>query len=444
MNKKTLLIIGSVFLAVVVVVVVVLLRSPGSLRINNEPILSRQYGDVAHLPNNHLRFFNGRQFINYNPFTGETTHLYEEIELPGVTKAKWSANGELVAIQTVFLTRNDRLGRYLEQRGLPLDEVYWWLFDLGGDSFTLLPSDVNDMLWSGNELYAHIGSVDRSHRDGEHTRQPESIQRVDLDGSLSTIGNINDNLHRFLRATPQGVFYLSQTRGGYSLKSMNNQGEVEQYLTLPSDDVTISFDGTYVVYPALSDNEGDDTGHSHSDEGGFSTNVNYEIYSTNEKSKLKTLRDFKDSALVEFSYDSEYLFIAEKNDDSIDLFTYKFETDKGSLVVGDTDPEHTGSLATIGISSHSADFMLLESANFYYAIGSSAGGVEPPKLFLSERLYQGDGYVITQANSGSNINLIAVNMYVQERDRIEREVFKTLRDQGINPDLFDILFEEYY
>lgn len=120
-----------------------------------------------------FRFFTGYNFVEYDLATHKTTPLSAIYSLPTVTTMKWSKSGVLFSASGY--NTDDDLGRIIDQRQLPLENSYWWHFDLTSKKFSLLGNPeygegVADAIWLADDSgYMFLDRIENADHELETT-----------------------------------------------------------------------------------------------------------------------------------------------------------------------------------------------------------------------------------------------------------------------------------
>lgn len=107
----------------------------------SQPVFSGLYGSVSPVANNSVRFFNGRNFVEYNLKDGSSKPLFPSDRVyPSLDVITWSDDAQRVIIRTSFHRPDDAMARVRKQEGVDPRDITLWHLDLDNQSYTPLPA----------------------------------------------------------------------------------------------------------------------------------------------------------------------------------------------------------------------------------------------------------------------------------------------------------------
>ncbi len=145
MNRKNLLLIGLLVVAVLAALIVSTSGRSSGLTIKKVYDAPAGFSNAAGFDDNSLVFTNGRTFVQYSYVDGKTTPLSPDTttpELQGIDSLSVSDNRQYLLFHAPPTLVGGVLDTAVKQRGFNTNADHWWLYSLPSHIFTPLPDEV--------------------------------------------------------------------------------------------------------------------------------------------------------------------------------------------------------------------------------------------------------------------------------------------------------------
>lgn len=168
-TKRNLIILMGIFAIISIALWLFSLNNNVQIQEISYTRISMQYPLAADTRNSDktVVFSNNRSFVAYNPSSGEVSQLTSETTLPTIGTILMQPNDRGALFQTVNQTYNDNLAQTLTDRGLDLDQPYWWYVDFASNSYQLVtnpqnnqPAKFRQAAWIDNSAFVGLTSLD--------------------------------------------------------------------------------------------------------------------------------------------------------------------------------------------------------------------------------------------------------------------------------------------
>ncbi len=270
--------------------------------------------DPLVLSKNDVRFFNGRNFISFNPTADKTTKLLpvDLYTLASLSDFRWSSDGNKVAFKAGPQSPNSYLGKILTQNKMTLSASTWWYVDLKGNQiFHPINKKLREVFWHRNELVTipdtsiydpddadSVGSslpIDAINSQDNTSRE---IFKISVDESVA-LGKIYDT-------NTDNLYYTRFKDNEYILYQRDKAGKESQILANTTSDIIVSEDGMLAAFFKGSKKADEDEPAL----GGIGA---FYIQSTQNKAKArKVTHDNVARNVASFTKDNKFLVTLEK------------------------------------------------------------------------------------------------------------------------------------
>lgn len=438
-NKSRIILIVSVlFLAVSTLVALKYMSSHGATKITYE--LSEKF-DVANkdtliLSTDDIRLFNGRNFIKYNPRSGETTKLLKNdiYSLANVQEVRWSRDGQKVAIKSGPQTSNSYLGQLLLERQMDLGTKHWWFIDLSGDKeFNPVNEVVGDAYWYNDELVLTPDATGIEYEDDSVNTVKYTI--VAYKASSGTKRNVVDlepheveNIISVFDTLGSNLYYIKLVNAKYELNMVSKDGKNKVVLTNNNNNIQMTPDGSVAVYFEH------ESGKDIEEPGSGRPGKIYYRQLNSDKPVVLVKETFEGNHFV-VSKDSSSLFVSEKQKNKVNFRQYQLGAKQDtSLITPSSQFDNDNLLRVEAIDDNG---LALIGKNTVQFITKDPVEMKQTKTTVNAVKDSSRGFLLNQYKDGR----IVVNIYQKPIKATIDRAIEYIKSEGVNPDLVKINFD---
>ena len=162
-----------------------------------------------------IYYFSGSAFVAYDLGSYQTTALTTNFTLPTPSSISIAKNGAI--FESSDYTADDQLAAELVQKGLRIDQDYWWLIDFQSGNISLLGNNSDQ-----NSVQGAIWQDDNTYVYAEYQVDSELFQiyRASIGQAPTKIGAIS-SYSRLVSATKDSLGYLDTSGAEYKYMIMN-------------------------------------------------------------------------------------------------------------------------------------------------------------------------------------------------------------------------------
>ncbi|MGD8373744.1 MAG: hypothetical protein PVI21_02695 [Candidatus Woesebacteria bacterium] len=350
-------------------------------------------------------FNNGRSFIAYNPDSGEVSQLTPETTLPTIGTMLMRPDSKGALFQTVSQTFNDNLAPALNERGIDLNQPYWWYIDFDSNSYTLITNPQNNQPVE----FRQVAWIDNNSFVGSTSLETQTQISIFSDlKTLKTQYNINGSISSF--AVNDGkIIYQSNITISQSNLYTNNPTQILDNVST----AVISPTGSWAfIYEPVS-----------------SEKVNTYIY--NFDSKKKILQSQSQEAYASWAKDDQTIFVTYQGGSSeITMKSINVETQKETLY---KSTELKIGMLSVPYAQNANLFIATDFDSIYLASdSSSASKFKIPDNFKT--ITQGDTTIEYYPNQGYFI----ATTFGPDTQETRKMIADQLKASGVTPELVQI------
>ncbi len=451
LKKYRVVIIIAVVLFVVFVLFVLISRreisrTPTQYKILNIPSVGL---NESFTNNKVLRFFNGRNFVDYDLASGQTSRLLEDQEYPKVTELSWSPNGEFVIFKSSQHLKEDYLGKRLINLGKPLTESYWWTADLKGKkiSYVNLASVIKQPIWSmENELkllsYTNFA-------EGIKTKERVTTQVYSYNlatGKISSNLSIPGSIHELLWVGKNG-FMFTKTSDGKTYQIIKTDGSLENPKELASNNSPISgvsSDGKS-LYKFSRNNEQAESSDSsdkkeseefHNDNAWFEGSLN--VIDVSSGNELVKIDDLISASLFAFDEKNNLWAITTNHDADINLTKHSLKDDKNNenFII---ENSNVSMLDMLDLFVYN-DSAYIKSSLGYGVVTDQEIKSQDKKLVVPMfSSNEENPFIIKQSNKDLSV---IVTIFSKPVEQNKKKAIDLINDGGVDANLLDVEFDD--
>ena len=433
--RKLLIIGAATFFGVFVLIFVIslLFRTPSISA--SEPFIGPTISNYSPINNGSIRFFNGRNFIEYNLVDGTTKQLLSDGIYPSTKIVDWSNDGSKVLVYTQFYLNNDVFisRRTQADRKEPAN---LWVIDLNTRTFTKLPTGFNKGNFSADSKSVYI--TETTDLPGflhgeEHemlvfsleTNKPVTLVRIPA-YIASTISFETDKyvLIANSSAIEQNLFSLSSA--GINIESPAIAGFQE---------IATSPNGFIVTREVIQEQANHDHGGTEISGTEFPQNTTLEIYDAN----LNSLKEInKIDGDVSIFASANHVFAQYAEGDNNVIYSYNLLTrEDNKSKLGDINDEEAALIPSRFITDGTTT--LIDTAEGLRILGDD----QPPKPLNDEafetvktKLLETRGFQVTEDRSS-----LSFTLYGPLRSTLPT-INQVIESNGLDPNIIDMAFTE--
>lgn len=421
-TRKQRIIIGAVVLFMVVIFIAISLfgRLPKkTLYISDTGITLRHIIKASSRDDSFLANTN-RNFVTYNPRSGETKLLMNDGLLPTVTNIVWSPDQTKALFSTSSTTANDVLAPILDKNNLSFTSIIWWVADFNNKTYVPLGAEIKDAGWVNDKTVFIVGSPPDAAQNGLYTSDASTIKfkPVYLSENLLTAHTSRDGFLLYALADKQGsllkikegskepvTLFTNITRqpffnkdGSYAVVMLNSSKKELEEAHLSDGDMLLLKTDTGKVVKKLASNQ--------SNEGYWSADGNSFFFEMNKREVLARAT---------------------------------IKNGKVSLSEAAMKDKPKNGITTIASSSEGSVFISDVTGRLFVGDYTSAPAVSIDQVgTIPEQGKAGEGFSIFYYPT---TNYYGIEIGENPPDPFQGKAIAMLRASGLKPELLDILYD---
>ncbi len=401
--------------------------------------------DPLLLSKNDVRFFNGRNFISFDPVANQTTKLLptDIYTLASLKDFRWSSDGNKVAFKAGPQSPNSYLGKILTQNKLDLSQTSWWYISLRGDQiFHPINKQLREVFWHRDELVTIPDTSAYDPDDAATVGSNLSINAVSTqDGSSRELFKISVDeikaLGKIYDTRTDDLYYTRFKDNKYILYRRDKAGSENQILTNGASDILVSGDGTQAAYFILNKKVERD------DPATANTGTFY-LQSTQNKSKAhKVTHDNVARNIASFTKDSKFLVTLEKPSENksqkeVDLTVFRqygVEDNAAKLISPSLKIPPNKVIALTSLDNGFTAFTTEDGIR--YLSKDEIKVTNPPVSVPSGDPGGKDGYLLIQYKD----KRVMISILTPPLEATMNKVNAYIKSKGVNPDMLVFIID---